>query len=342
MNTLNTMDLANKLTALKIPGQVVTVNENMFYIDIVVKFADNITVNKIKARQLDFNMYFGQNVEIVFDSGCVVLRLAKQHRQTVNTLDYVPNIKNLNVDNLPLFIGLDDSGNPLYYDLRKAPHLLVAGSTGSGKSVFIQNCILSLMCGNRAEIVLIDAKKVEFSIYNNLGGAFHDPITDINEISYILDSLCNIMDDRYNDMTKCNCREFSEYAKIKPVNPIVVIIDELADIMLQNRKAVEKSIIRIAQLGRACGIHLIVATQRPSTDIITGLIKSNIPSKISFSVSSAIDSRVIIDSKGAENLNGNGDGLFKPIGQDEPTRIQAGYIDTNTLLQVLEKYKSVN
>lgn len=321
--------IENKLQALKIAGELVKVENTLFYTDYIINFAPDVTINRISARQKDLDFLFGDNVIIQPQNGYVALRVANTNRPIIQLSTFQTGIMQSSYD-LPLAIGVDDNNNHIIFNLCKLPHLLVAGATGSGKSVFLNNCILSLLMCNKCELILIDVKKVEFARYNNCNG-IHPVIDNVSNASIILNNLCGIMDRRYAKMAQLGCRDFKTYRQKTNENYITVVIDELADIMLQNRKAVEKSIIRLAQLGRACGIHLILATQKPSTDIITSLIKSNIPSRISFAVASAVDSRVIIDQKGAEVLHGNGDGLFKPIGWNTPIRIQAPYISDENI-----------
>lgn len=326
----------NKLNALKIPAVYIKSVELPFYTDHYFNFNDNITINKIKARKEDINALFNNNVDIIVNNGFVVFRIAKKSRPTVNFTDFIPAIKN-SKNPSPLAIGLTDDNKKYLFDLVKMPHLLVTGATGSGKSVFLNNCIMSLIYSNKCELILIDIKRVEFNIYENISCLKHPIVNDVNTASHVLDLVINEMMLRYDDMEKLKCRTFDEYRKLKPnKNYICVVIDELADLLMQNKKDIEPKIIRLAQLARASGIHLILATQRPSSDVITGLIKANIPSKICFSVSKSIDSMIAIDQKGAEKLNGNGDGLFKPIGRDIE-RIQSAYISTPDLIELIKK-----
>ena len=233
-------------------------------------------------------------------------------------------------------------GTPKVMDLTKMPHLLVAGSTGSGKSVCINGIIASILMRykpNEVKLVLVDPKKVELTNYNGIPHLLCPVVSDPKKASLTLQRVVVEMDNRftlfsdkevkniagYNEMIEKENRRHPETPQAK-MPYIVVIIDELADLMLVASKEVEDSITRITQLARAAGIHLIVATQRPSTDVITGLIKNNIPSRISFAVSSQIDSRTILDQPGAEKLLGKGDMLYFPMGDSSPTRIQLSLI----------------
>lgn len=341
---INIYELENKLDALKIKGKYKGCKTTPFYIYYFIEFDPSVTINKINARKNDLEFIFGCKIEIETRAPYIAIKGDNATRDSVKMDQFMYDIVN-NTNGakdliLPLAIGKDANGHNVYFDLIKAPHLLIAGATGSGKSVFINSLILSLIYKNNTELVLFDIKRVELSIYNGLPHLKTDVITDVDNASKTLEKLCDIMDQRYITLQNASCRNIQEYRKTHKMNYITVIIDELADIMIQNKKAVEKYIIRLAQLGRACGIHLVVATQRPSTDIITGLIKSNIPSRICFSVASAIDSRVIIDKSGGERLRGNGDGLFLPIGASDPERIQAPYMSTENIIEFINYLKN--
>ena len=252
-------------------------------------------------------------------------------------------------------LGRDIMGRVKYVEINKTPHMLVAGATGSGKSVCINNIILSILMRTNPEevrMVLVDPKKVEFNVYDNLPHLLMPVVTDPKKASAALQKIVVMMDDRYetfkNSETK-NITTYNEYVEKKlkkdpncgltKMPYILVIIDELADLMLVAAKEVEESIMRITQLARAAGIHLIVATQRPSTDVITGVVKSNIPTRISFAVSSSIDSRTILDMTGAEKLLGKGDMLYKPMDDNTPTRIQGSFVSDDEIKRVVEFIK---
>ncbi|MBQ7061463.1 MAG: DNA translocase FtsK [Clostridia bacterium] len=237
---------------------------------------------------------------------------------------------------LTFSVGKDIAGKVVLGDLSKMPHMLVAGTTGSGKSVCINSIILSLIYKSSPKdvrMILIDPKVVELSIFSSLPHLFCPVVTDPKKASGALLWAANEMDTRYRKMSEfsANVRDISRYNALQTDENekwprLVIIIDELADLMLVAAKDVEDSICRIAQKGRACGIHLIVATQRPSVDVITGLIKANIPSRIAFAVNSGIDSRVILDMLGAEKLIGRGDMLFHPNGANKPIRAQGSFV----------------
>jgi S-DNA-T family DNA segregation ATPase FtsK/SpoIIIE len=226
------------------------------------------------------------------------------------------------------------------------PHLLVAGSTGSGKSVCMNSIIASILMRyhyDYVKLVLVDPKKVEMSHYNGLPHLLWPVVTDPKKASVALQRIVGIMDERYDVFAETGVKKIEEYNNLVEKDPskgekmpyIVVIIDELADLMMVASKEVEGSIQRITQLARAAGIHLIVATQRPSTNVITGIIKANIPSRISFAVASFVDSRTILDRGGAEKLLGKGDMLFMPIGVNNPIRIQGCFITDEEVERIL-------
>lgn len=248
-------------------------------------------------------------------------------------------------------LGKDLMGKTIFAQLDKMPHLLVAGATGSGKSVCVNSIITSLTLRatpDEVKMVLIDPKKVEFSVYKELPHLLCDVISDPLEASRALKAIVKLMENRYDLFSKIGVRNISGYNELLVKQPqdhlqvmpyMVVIIDELADLMAVAGKEVEMSIQRITQLARAAGIHLIVATQRPSVDVITGVIKANIPSRISFAVSSAIDSRTILDTSGAEKLLGYGDMLYVPIGEPNPIRIQGVFVSDDEVKRVAEDAK---
>ena len=253
-------------------------------------------------------------------------------------------------------LGKDIMGTSILADLSKMPHLLVAGSTGSGKSVCINTIICSILMRykpDEVKLVLVDPKKVELTNYNGIPHLLCPVVSDPKKASVVLQKVVAEMEKRYDIFAEKEVKNIAGYndliEKERKKNPdinttrmpyIVVIIDELADLMLVASKEVQDSIMRITQMARAAGIHLIVATQRPSTDIITGVIKNNIPSRIAFSVSSAIDSRTILDASGAESLLGKGDMLYLRMGESHSTRIQGCFISDNEISKLIEYCKA--
>lgn len=254
-------------------------------------------------------------------------------------------------------LGKDLMGEPVYCELNKMPHLLVAGATGSGKSVCMNTIIISYLLRSDPKdlkIVLIDPKKVEFTPYHDIPHLLWPVITDSDMASMMLKKAVVIMEERYDAFADAGVRDIKSFndlvikhnasvgdseSKMEKMPYIVIIIDELADLMMTAKKEVETSIQRLTQLSRACGIHMIVATQRPSTDVITGLIKSNIPSRISFAVSSSIDSRTILDQTGAEKLLGHGDMLYLPQGESGPIRVQGCFVTDDEIKRITDYCK---
>ncbi|MCF3648649.1 DNA translocase FtsK [Synoicihabitans lomoniglobus] len=237
---------------------------------------------------------------------------------------------------IPLMLGVDIAGRHIICDLARAPHALIAGATGSGKSVCISNLILSLIYRFRPdelELVLIDPKIVEFAIYRDLPHLIHPVVTDPKQACQALKWLVREMEHRYEILAEKNVRNLAGYnakaAKegFKPLPFMVLVIDELADLMITAPAEIETSIARIAQMSRAVGIHTVLATQRPSVNVITGVIKANYPTRMAFQVSSQVDSRTIIDGKGAESLQGRGDMLYSPPGIGRLQRLQAPFVD---------------
>lgn len=247
---------------------------------------------------------------------------------------------------VPVCLGKDIAGNPIVADLTKMPHLLVAGSTGSGKSVCINTFIASILFKQRPEdvkLILIDPKVVELSNYNGIPHLLTPVVTDPKKAASVLRWAVREMDDRYKRFAITHTRDISRYNELHPEDTmpfIVIIIDELADLMMMASDDVEKSIIRLGQKARACGMHLVLATQRPSVDVLTGLIKANVPSRIAFAVSSQVDSRTILDMAGAEKLIGKGDMLFYPLGASKPLRVQGAFISDSEIDEMVEFVKA--
>lgn len=320
--------LEQKLSALKIPGRVQTVSENDFFTVYNIAFNADITINKIKARKDDLSLFFGVPVDIETGSGLVKIKAKKDGRRVIPLYDFTVDIKNQTEKNIPLIIGSTEDGRRLFYDLTKCPHILAGGSTGSGKSVFMHNLILSTFYSSGVNLLLIDVKRVEFSIYDNIPHLVAPICYDSKTALNALKNLCFEMDKRYKLLKDTNVRNISEYKQNGgKMNYICCFIDELADLMLSDKR-IEKYLIRIAQLGRAAGIHLVVATQRPDSNVLSGLIRANIPTRVCFAVQKSTDSRIILDTSGGEKLGGAGDGLFLPIGSKNPIRFQSPYIST--------------
>ena len=255
-------------------------------------------------------------------------------------------------DNSPLSVALgkDVSGEAIFTRIDKTPHLLIAGSTGSGKSVCVNTIITSILLKNKPDkvkLIMIDPKMVELSIYDGIPHLLTSVVTDPLKAADVLHKVVLEMESRYREFARTRVRNIEGYNKIAEKDPdykelpyIVVIIDELADLMMVSSKEVEESIARIAQKARAAGIHMIIATQRPSVDVITGVIKTNIPSRIAFAVSSSVDSRTILDKSGAETLLGKGDMLYLSADSSKPVRIQGAFLSDDEVEKVVDFVKS--
>jgi S-DNA-T family DNA segregation ATPase FtsK/SpoIIIE len=250
---------------------------------------------------------------------------------------------------LTIALGRDISGRPIVGNLAKMPHLLVAGATGSGKSVCVNGIITSILFKakpSEVKFIMVDPKMVELNVYNGIPHLMAPVVTDPRRAAYALKKVVAEMEQRYELFAKTGCRNIDGYnAMMKekgalPLPYIVVIVDELADLMMVAPGDVEDSICRLAQMARAAGIHMIIATQRPSVDVITGVIKANIPSRIAFAVSSQVDSRTILDSSGAEKLLGRGDMLYLPVGANKPVRVQGAFLSDAEVERVVQAVKS--
>lgn len=250
---------------------------------------------------------------------------------------------------LNVALGKDIAGNAVCADLTKMPHLLIAGTTGSGKSVCLNTMIASILYNatpDEVKLLMIDPKQVEFTVYNGIAHLAVPVVSDPRKASGALTWAVNEMENRYKILSEKNVRDIKGYNKLaerdkslRPMHQIVIFIDELADLMMVAPNEVEDAICRLAQKARAAGMHLVIATQRPSVDVITGIIKANIPSRLALSVSSSVDSRTILDMSGAEKLIGNGDMLFNPIGANKPTRIQGCFISDEEVENVADFIK---
>ena len=259
-----------------------------------------------------------------------------------------PQFKNAQ-SKLNVVLGKDIAGNAVCADLAKMPHLLIAGTTGSGKSVCLNTMIVSILYNatpDEVKLLMIDPKQVEFTVYNGIAHLAVPVVSDPRKASGALTWAVNEMENRYKILSEKNVRDIRGYNKLaerdkslRPMHQIVIFIDELADLMMVAPNEVEDAICRLAQKARAAGMHLVIATQRPSVDVITGIIKANIPSRIALSVSSSVDSRTILDMSGAEKLIGNGDMLFSPIGANKPTRIQGCFISDEEVEDVADFIK---
>lgn len=325
------------LKSYNIIGEVVGIYNSPSFITYKIKIKNNININKLLKLENDFKFYLGVQqltIKQSTEAKSIDFEIPKEKKEIVNFQDITQLKKENNKIILPL--GINKQNQLTFFDLTKTPHLLIAGSTGAGKSVFINSIINSIILNYTTEeirLLLIDCKQVEFSIYENTPHLLSNVITTQDETIEKLDYLIDEMMKRYNLFKNNGVKNIEEYNnKQKNKLPFVVcIIDELADLMSTHKKEIEQKITRLTQLSRASGIHLIIATQRPSADILTGVIKNNIPERIAFFVPSAIDSRTILSQKGAEKLNGKGDFLRLKNGALMPERLQGLYITTEEI-----------
>lgn len=246
-------------------------------------------------------------------------------------------------------LGVDVAGNPVYCDIAKMPHILIAGTTGSGKSVCINSLLVSILYKSTPEevkFILIDPKKIELGVYNGIPHLLVPVVSDPKKAAGALAWAVGEMERRFALIEEVGVRDIRSYNEVARVEPereplprIVIVIDELADLMMMARDNVESSICRIAQKARAAGMHLVIGTQRPSVDVITGLIKANVPSRIAFTVASQVDSKTILDMAGAEKLVGQGDMLYAPVGAMTPTRVQGSFVSDNEIEEIIDFLK---
>ncbi|RUM63401.1 MAG: DNA translocase FtsK, partial [Sulfurospirillum sp.] len=348
------VDLMEKLAQFKITGDVVATYSGPVVTTFEFRPDAHIKVSKILTLQDDLAMALkAETIRIqapVPGKDVVGIEIPNRDIETI----YLKEILQSQVfqkaeSSLTMAIGKDIVGNPFVTDLTKLPHLLIAGTTGSGKSVGINAMLVSLLYRNSPDdlkLLMIDPKMLEFSIYNDIPHLLTPVITQAKQAIVALANMVVEMEKRYKLMSKTktkNIENYNEKAKKEGYDTfpyIVVIIDELADLMMTSGKDVEFYIARLAQMARASGIHLIVATQRPSVDVVTGLIKANLPSRISFKVGQKIDSKVILDSTGAESLLGRGDMLFTPPGTSGLIRLHAPFITEEEIETIVEFLKS--
>jgi S-DNA-T family DNA segregation ATPase FtsK/SpoIIIE len=339
-------ELLSKLRQFRIEGDVVRTYSGPLVTTFEFKPAPNVKVSKILGLQDDLAMALSaETIRIqapIRGRDVVGIEIPNKAIETIYLRDILESevFKNSS-SSLTVALGKDIVGNAFVTDIKKLPHLLIAGTTGSGKSVGINAMILSLLYRNdpdQLKLMLIDPKMLEFSMYNDIPHLITPVITEPNKAIAALANMVGEMERRYKLMAESRTKNIENYnekvtkeqsAEAFPF--IVIVIDELADLMMNGGKEVELSIARLAQKSRACGIHLIVATQRPSVDVVTGLIKANLPSRLSYRVGSRIDSKVILDALGADSLLGRGDGLFTPPGTTGLIRIHAPW---NTEIEI--------
>ena len=347
-------DLLGKLKQFKIDGDVVRTYSGPIVTTFEFKPAANIKVSKILTLQDDLAMALkAETIRIqapIPGKDVVGIEIPNSETQTIYLREILDSkIFKSSSSSLTIALGKDIVGNPFVTDLKKLPHLLIAGTTGSGKSVGVNSMLVSLLYRNspdQLKLLMIDPKMLEFSIYNDIPHLLTPVITQPKQAITALANMVSEMEKRYklmsNTKTK-NIENYNEKAKREGRDEfpyIVIIIDELADLMMTSGKDVEFYIARLAQMARAAGIHLIVATQRPSVDVVTGLIKANLPSRISFKVGQKVDSKIILDTQGAESLLGRGDMLFTPPGSSGIIRLHAPFVTEEEIEQIVEFLKA--
>jgi len=347
-------DLLEKLAMFKIDGDVVRTYSGPVVTTFEFKPAPNVKVSKILNLQDDLAMALkAQTIRIqapIPGKDVVGIEVPNVDMETIYMREILESDLFQNSSSpLTMILGKDIVGQPFITDLKKLPHLLIAGTTGSGKSVGINGMILSLLYKNSPDdlkMIMIDPKMLEFSMYNDIPHLLTPVITKPMEAINALANMVAEMEKRYTMMATTRTKNIENYNEkaikegLDKFPYIVIIIDELADLMMTSGKEVEVSIARIAQKARACGIHLVVATQRPSVDVVTGLIKANLPSRISYKVGQKVDSKIILDSMGAESLLGRGDLLFTPPGMSGLVRIHAPWTKEDEIDKVVNFLKS--
>ena len=352
----NVEKLERVLSDFDIVGKVVGINIGPSITQYEIELRSGTKVNKVLGISREIALALAaKDVRIqapIPGKSTIGIELPNKTSVGVTLREIMEDIpKSMESSKLAVALGKNIMGKTMFMEINKTPHLLVAGATGSGKSVCINSIIVTLLLRTKPDevkMVLVDPKKVEMSMYNGVPHLLMPVVTDPKKASIALMKMVSEMERRYNLFEESRTKNITDYNKyvesrsrnmngeLEKLPYIVIIIDELADLMLVAAKEVEDSILRITQMARAAGIHLIVATQRPSTDVITGIVKANIPSRISFAVSSSIDSRTILDMTGAEKLLGKGDMLFLPMGENSPVRIQGAFVSDDEINKVID------
>lgn len=317
-----------------------TVNSAHLY-SIYYKILNTVKTRKLLSLQNDISFLIGVKkvkIEISDNANTICIRVPKTERDMVYFKDIVEQqcYKENNAE-LKVVLGQNTDGEIIIKDLVDMTHLLIAGQTGSGKSVFLNTVIASIVNNKNTDFIMVDTKKVELSIYHNLNSLLFPVCTNCEQTIVALNWVVTEMTKRYSLFERSGVRNIKEYNELhkKKMNRIVIIVDELADLMMTSTKEVEGLICRIAQLSRASGIHLVIATQRPSHEILTGLLKANLPTRIAFAVNTKVNSRVILDRNGAEELLGKGDMLFLN-GNGDIERLQSTFITTEEVIELVE------
>ena len=292
------------------------------------------TIQRLKTRLPDLETATGENIEVVTDQSGLYIRI-KNGTTLYNYLDYNGYI-DYSDSKVPFIVGFNN-GSIVLDDLDSARHILIAGTTGSGKSVFLHDLIISIICNKNTELFLIDCKQCEFNMYENNAHVAYNVFKEGDSAGVYTSHIIDIMESRYQSMKESGVNDFKDYIKLYPdTKRQILIIDELSDLIgdKESRRVIVPRLLRIAQKGRAAGIHLILATQRPDSSVINGTLKGNMPTRLAFRTISNVDSRIILDQSGAERLTGNGDGLYLRNGSQRLERIQAPYISLEDVYKI--------
>ena len=359
---MNARLLEKKLEDFNVRGQVVEIRPGPVITMYEFRPAPGVKISKVAGLSDDLALALrAPSIRIVAPipgKDAIGIEIPNNKRETVYFKDILDSKMFIDGKNkLPLALGKDITGEPVIADLAKMPHLLVAGATGAGKSVSINTMIQSILFSTAPDTVrflMVDPKRIELSVYHDIPHLLHPVVTDAKEATKVLRWAVQEMERRYMLLSDRGARNIESYNKSiskkplfgekdkdeqnedKPLPYLIIIIDELADLMMTSSREVEESITRLAQMARAAGIHLIIATQRPSVDVLTGIIKANFPTRISFQVSSKFDSRTILDQQGAEHLLGAGDMLFMPPGVGKLIRIHGAFLDDSEISNICD------
>ena len=351
----NSETLVETLRSFGVATRIVGIHRGPSVTRYELQPAAGVKVSKITSLVDDIALNLAANgVRIeapIPGKAAVGIELANKLRETVCIREVIDSNEFRSAGGKLCFpVGKDVEGKIIIGDISKMPHILIAGTTGSGKSVFTNSIIMSVLYNaspDEVKLILIDPKQVEFPVYNGIPHLLIPVVTEAKKAAGALGWAVTEMLKRYKLFADNGVRDLKDYNKaaaksdvLTPLPQILIIVDELADLMMAAPKEVEDSICRLAQLARAAGMHLVIATQSPRVDIVTGLIKANIPSRVALKVSNQVDSRVILDEGGADKLLGNGDLLYKPVGLGKPIRVQGSYVATEEIKRVVDYLKA--
>lgn len=345
-NNLDPQVLTSKLKEFGLNGTVARVTRGPRITRYEIKLAPGVKISQVRNLSEDLAIaLMSDKVRIqapIPGTSLVGIEILNEIPAIIGLKDLIKDSRKADCE-LPIAIGTDVTGKPRILDLSKMPHLLIAGQTGSGKSVCLNSIILSVLYNKtpeECELMLVDPKRVEMTSYFSVPHLRHAIVTDPDEALSMFQGLVREMERRYRLLEEASVRNIVSYNQMGNKMPyIVVIVDEMSDLMMTSGKELEKCIVRLAQLARAVGIHLVLATQKPVVKVITGLIKSNMPSRISFQVASKTDSRVILDQNGAEKLAGRGDMLATHPEVTEPERLHGAWVSDEEIKNITDSFK---